>query len=106
MKKVILTNLENGSEKEVKVGYSFATLFLNFLVPLSRKDLLGTLMILAYDLVAYVFFRDLGQVVATAIGFILLPVVYDRFYIAGLEAKGYVEKENVLEANNEIHFAA
>lgn len=98
MKKLVLVNNAKQDRREVKVGYSFTTLFFNFLVPLVRGDITGFLVMGGYALLSYIFRLGLGDLPYGLFGIIIFPLIYNRFYIQILKNSGYeIQEESQTE---------
>lgn len=106
MKKLVLYNNAKKDRKEVKVGYSFTTLFFNFLVPLVRGDITGFLVMGGYALLSIIFYKGLGDLPYGLFGIITFPLFYNRFYIWKLLNEEYEIVENNLTKNLKTHMAA
>lgn len=106
MKKLVLVNNATKDKKEVKEGYSFATLFLNALVPLIRRDITGFLVMGGYALLAYIFRRDMGVLPYGLFGVIFFPLFYNKFYIWELLNEGYEVAEVDTRDKSQSHMAA
>ncbi|MCD1147489.1 hypothetical protein LQU94_05115 [Peptoniphilus sp. KCTC 25270] len=80
----------NGKDKEVKIGFSWTTLFFGFLVPLFRGDFLWMfIMILAESILGYITFGFGISIVNLFFGF-----MYNKIYIRKLLDQGFIPHPN------------
>ena len=82
-----MIELENsyGHRVQVKVGFSFTTLFWGWWVPLLRKDMQGFLVMLVVQTLLALVYAPI--VLASSVAF---AVFYNEMHIKGLMSKGYV----------------
>src|SRR5699024_2074098 len=74
-----------GNRKDVKLGFSWTTLFFGFFVPLSRGDWKWTGIMIAVNIV--IMMIGLGNAVAFANG--VFSAIYNKLYAQDLLDKGY-----------------
>ena len=74
--KIFLRN-PAGMVKQVKLGFSWTTLFFGIFVPLYRGDLKWTILSLIL------------VVLTSGLAWLILPFLYNRLYIKGLLEKGW-----------------
>lgn len=83
MKKVL--KHESGLIKEVKIGFSWTTLFFGLFVPLIRGDLKWALIMLGIALLAGVPTYGIGSFISN----LVFAFIYNKLYVRDLLEKGY-----------------
>lgn len=76
---------EAGKVKEVKVGFSWATLLFGGFVPLVRGDILWCLIMFVVNIVVGVITEGAGTAALT----VIWAFTYNKTYVNGLIKKGY-----------------
>ena len=82
--KIKLQN-HNGVEKEVKVGFSWTTLFFGFFPALFRGDLKWAIIILLIE----VLVGSITYIVGAWVVMIVFAFIYNKIYIRELLKKGF-----------------
>lgn len=73
---------QTGAVKQVKLGFSWTTLFFGFFVPLFRGDVKWFLIMIIVPLVT------------VGIAWIIFPFIYNKIYIKDLIDKGYIPADD------------
>lgn len=83
MKKVL--KHESGLIKEVKIGFSWTTLFFGLFVPLIRGDLKWALIMFGIALIVGVPTYGIGSFISN----LVFAFIYNKLYVRDLLEKGY-----------------
>lgn len=83
MKKVL--KHESGLIKEVKIGFSWTTLFFGLFVPLIRGDLKWALIMFGIALLAGIPTSGIGSLISN----LVFAFIYNKLYVRDLLEKGY-----------------
>lgn len=83
MKKVL--KHESGLVKEVKIGFSWTTLFFGLFVPLVRGDIKWALIMFGIALLAGVPTCGIGSFISN----LVFAFIYNKLYVRDLLEKGY-----------------
>lgn len=83
MKKVL--KHESGLVKEVKIGFSWTTLFFGLFVPLVRGDIKWALIMFGIALLAGVPTYGIGSFISN----LVFAFIYNKLYVRDLLEKGY-----------------
>lgn len=83
MKKVL--KHESGLIKEVKIGFSWTTLFFGLFVPLIRGDLKWALIMFGIALLAGIPTYGIGSFISN----LVFAFIYNKLYVRDLLEKGY-----------------
>jgi len=75
--KAVLKHPQTGEVKEVKVGFSWTTLFFGLFTPLVRGDFKWAIVML------------LAGIVTLGFSWLVFPFIYNRLYIKDLARKGF-----------------
>jgi hypothetical protein len=84
--KVMLKHTQSGMVKEVKVGFSWTTLFFGFWPAIFRGDIKWAIIQFIVDLVT------LG------VAALVWPFIYNKIYIKGLLEKGYAPADETAKS--------
>ncbi|MDZ7342385.1 MAG: HrgC protein [candidate division KSB1 bacterium] len=76
--KINLKHNQTGAMKEVKLGFSWTTLFFGALVPLFRGDLKWFVIMFLVSIITF------------GIAWLIFPFIYNKIYIKELMEKGYI----------------